>query len=210
MDIKEILAFVPEDKRKDAEKTLEEHGAVNAEKAQKFLDGSEGKKILQPVVDAAVTKAIKTYEKNFTEEKLPGIIDAEVQKRHPEQTPEQKRIAALEAENRKIKEDAIRSAQIAKAQKLLADAKLPADLADRYAGLTDDETAANIGNVSKILKDLVSGAVKAKDDEWLAKAGRPGGGDPNDNKNSMKRSEFEALPGDKKIELAKQGIKLTD
>ncbi len=177
MTIEQILALIAEDKREAVKKVLGELGTLSAEKVSEFLKTDEGKKLVTPMIDSAVSKAVASHDKKFMEEKLPGLLDEEVKKRFPDKTPEQKELADLKAKLDKSEKDRIRTEQKARAIKQLQDMGLPLSLADRYHGLSDEETDEGVKN----LKDLIAwrdGAVKAKDEEWLKKTGgAPGGGD---------------------------------
>jgi hypothetical protein len=142
-------------------------------------------------------------------EKFPGLLEAEVLKRHPNETPEQKRMAILEKENADIKASLAKEKQTAKAQKILTDMGLPIMFADKYAGLTDEETTASIGTL-KAVTDWKDAEVKKNDDAWLAKGGRPGGSDGKSSGKTMKRAEFDVLDSVRKNETVKVGIEIID
>lgn len=204
MKVEEILALLPEEKRDAAKRALDEHGAINAEKFADFIGRDEGRKLLQPVIDSAVSKAVVSHDKKFMEEKFPGILEAEIQKRNPAETPEQKRIAALEAENRKIREENTRKDQVAKAQKMLDELGLPTGLASRYAGMTDEETLSNIEDLKPLI-DWREKAVKAKDEEWLSKGVKPGGGDGNPNAKYITEDQFNAMAAKERAAYMAEG-----
>ncbi len=202
MKIEQVLALIPDDKREEAKKALEEHGAVTADKVSEYLKTDDGKKLVTPLIDSAVSKAVSSHDKKFTEEKLPGLVDEEVKKRFPDKTPEQKELAELKAKLDKSEKDRIRTEQKARAIKQLQDLGLPLSLADRYHGQSDEETDESIKALKEVI-DWKDGQVKAKDDEWLKKSGgAPGGGDATP-KPTMKRDEFNALDPIKQREALK-------
>lgn len=77
---------------------------ITDEQVLEFLDTDEGKQLIQPKIDSRVTEAIKTYKTGHFTQEVKAAVAAELVKINPTETPEQKRIRELEAEQKKMAE----------------------------------------------------------------------------------------------------------
>lgn len=108
--------------------------------------------------DQHFTTALETWKSNH----LTGLIDDAVRKANPEQTEEQKRIAALE----KQLEDQATATQREKLTNLAmkeAGAKgLPTELIGFFLGEDEDRTKANLGTLESVYNTAIQAAVESK------------------------------------------------
>ena len=125
----------------------------------------ESHKALKGYRDSFVTKSLDTYR----EKTLPGLIDEEIKKRHPDETPEQKRIRELE---QKLAERERREQEQARREKLRAKAKeigYDPDLAADFAPFDEEAAVAALTRHSEWLKQRET----ALRNEFLAGGGKP-------------------------------------
>lgn len=99
-------------------------------KFKNYIDTEKGKELIQPTLDRYVSKGIETFKAKT----LPSIIDEEVTKRLPSETPEQKRIRELEEKLNNQEKDSFKKDLKNNAMKLLNEKGLPTVLADYLSG----------------------------------------------------------------------------
>jgi hypothetical protein len=107
----------------------------------KFLETEHGKNYLQPKLDSFFSKGLESFKIKT----LPTLIEDEISKRNPAETPEQKRIRELEEKITRQELDKNRSNIKAEATKLLSEKGLPVSLAD-YLYFDTPEGARNAIN----------------------------------------------------------------
>ncbi|MCG3017519.1 DUF4355 domain-containing protein, partial [Escherichia coli] len=73
---------------------LGELSAPTIEGVKGFLETDEGKKLIQPKLDAHFTKSLETWKQNNLEK----LVEDEVNKRNPQKTPEQIEVEKLRKE----------------------------------------------------------------------------------------------------------------
>lgn len=140
MNLEEIKKFFEENKEDEAVKAyLDELSAISVDKVEGFLKTYEGKKLLQPILDRNFNKGLETWKTNNLEK----LIDDEVKKRNPDQTPEQKKIAELEKLIEDEKSARMREALVNKALRVAKEKGLPDGIVDFFVG-ADEETDAEL------------------------------------------------------------------
>jgi polyhydroxyalkanoate synthesis regulator phasin len=128
----------------------------------KFLETDEGKKILQPKIDQAVSRAIETYK----EKTLPGLIDdgvkAKIKEVHPDETPEQKQIREQNERIDKLeKRDKINNLKDLTFKQFAADKISEFNvLAGLFLGDDEESTKGKIVQFKAILDDYVKARIK--------------------------------------------------
>lgn len=161
MTLEELKGIVPKEQHGDfdtliADTVKEAVGKVNPldglteESARKLVESSD---VLKSYRDRFLAQGLETWQKNN--------LDKEYQKRyateHPEETPEQKRLKALEIKAEEADRRAIKAEQRSIALKALGEHKLPASLADKAIGEKEEETLANI----EFFRGLIEGERKS-------------------------------------------------
>ena len=63
---------------------------VNSVKA--FINTEDGKKIVQPLIDAQVQKGIETYKTNFKTNELDSLVEKKYNELHPAETETEKQL----------------------------------------------------------------------------------------------------------------------
>jgi hypothetical protein len=154
---------------------------------------------LKAVSQSIIDKRFQDREEKFKKDELPKLLEEERKK--GQKQPWEIEIEKLKKENEDAKRETALEKQRTRAMAKLAELKLPAKLADKYTGLTDEETDG-------LLKELVDTILPWKDKavteikERYGTQPNPQGGDGAD-KGTMSRKEFESLPAGKKMEVAR-------
>lgn len=66
---------------------------ITPDKVKAYLDTPDGKALIQPMMDKRVTEALDTYKRKTFDNEVNARVAAELLKRNPEETPEQKRVS---------------------------------------------------------------------------------------------------------------------
>jgi hypothetical protein len=213
-----LTALIPENKRAGATEIFNQISDVSKLTVERLLDkakdptniplfgeffkGMAGRdeyyKYVGPLFDSKVSAAAEKSKATFIEKELPGMINAEVEKRNPTKSKVELELENLKAEILKKDMESARKDQINLAIKL-SEGMFKGFQPERFIGATNEETTANITAVKESFLAAVAAAVKAKDDEWLLKTGgRPSGAQiPDGMKNPF-------IPGEH-FSLQKQG-----
>jgi hypothetical protein len=112
-------------------------------KFKNYVDTDRGRELIQPTLDRYVSKGIETFKAKT----LPTIIDEEVTKRMPAETPEQRRIRELEDKLNNQEKDSFKKDLKNNAMKLLNEKGLPTILADYLNGDTIEGIRHCINNL---------------------------------------------------------------
>lgn len=109
---------------------------VDIKEVAQFLETAEGQALVAPKIDAAVTKGIQT----FRTKTMPDLIEAEIVKRNPAETPAEKRLRQIETE---LAQE--RKARAKETQKLkIIQSGINANYADFLVGDSEEQTQANV------------------------------------------------------------------
>ncbi|MBS3945306.1 MAG: DUF4355 domain-containing protein [Melioribacter sp.] len=158
--LKEVIEFLKKNNAPAELITqLESLKTVNLESVKEFLEKDEaGKKYLQTLNDAAVTKGILT----FKEKTMPGLIEDEIKRKFPDETEEQKKLRILTDDQAKLKAEIKRKDLLNKATTLAVEKKLPLKLVERFLGDDEDATIKNMELFEAEYNAGVTAAVDAK------------------------------------------------
>lgn len=154
-----VKKFLSDNKDQDAVKAyLGELSAVSADKVKGFLDTEEGKKIVQPKLDAHFTKSLETWKTN----NLETLINDEVNKRNPGKSPEQIKIEELTKKIEDAEKARNREALVNKALKVAKEKNLPDGVIDFFIGENEEGTIANLAKLEEEYTKAVQAAVDIK------------------------------------------------
>jgi hypothetical protein len=134
------------------------NGKLTAERINSYLDTEEGKHYVEPIASKRFTTGLETWKKN----NLENLINEEVKKRYPDQTPEQKRIAELEAKFNEAQAKAAKSELIAHALQTAQNKKLPTDLIKYFVGDNQETTDSNIAEFETAFNSAVEKVVTSR------------------------------------------------
>lgn len=148
------------------------NGFVTPDRVKNFLDSNEDAAwpILQPKFDKQFEKSLETWKNN----NLQGIIDKEIVKRFPDETPEAKRIRELEDKVAKQEADRIKETLKGLATKHCAELGLPLALADACMGESEEIIRAKAMRLETEFKSAVEKTVEDR----MSKGYKPKGGQP--------------------------------
>jgi hypothetical protein len=137
-----------------------------------YLETADGLKVLQPRLDAHFTKSLKTWQ----EKSMPDVLEAEIKKRFPGETPEQKQIRELQIKQTESERKAVRADLRSKALSVLTAKGLPVELVDNFIGEDEAATTANLTGLEKVWTSKLQAAVDVVFKEKGREPQKGGGG----------------------------------
>lgn len=144
----QVLSFLSENQEVITE-------VLTATHIENYLSNSEGQKFMQPKLDKYFNKGLETWKQNNLEK----LIDEEIAKRYPEETPEMRKIKELEQKLAEKEREAVRKELTIKAQQLASEKGLPADLATYFIADNEETTIENIEKFNSAFKSHLDNAV---------------------------------------------------
>jgi hypothetical protein len=139
MELAEITAYL--DTNKDTEEVKNYIGGFTTpDRVNAFLNGEEGKKLLQPKLDSYHAKGLESWKTNNVNK----LVDEEVKKRFPDADPKDVALKNLQAQLDKMQGDSLKKDLTNKTLKQFQDAKLPSELVDYMIGANEEETTKNV------------------------------------------------------------------
>lgn len=159
MDLQEVKTYL-ETNSQDAAvvEYLSELKKPTAEVVNSYLDSQEGVKLLQPRLDSHFSKGLQTWKDN----NLSKLIDEEVAKRNPGETPEQKEIRELKAQLEQDKAERLKEKLTNVAMKKANELGLPLDLVQHFIGADEDSTNSNLENFNSAFQTALQTQVDSK------------------------------------------------
>lgn len=212
MELKDVVAFIDENKENEEVSTwlkgFEKQVDLNGDVILDFINKSqENKQVIQPLIDKAVTQAVKTRDKAHE-----GILETEVKKRvaaellklNPSEEPWQKEIRELKEQNENEKKE--RAKDNLKRQIVEEAARLKIDpfFIEDYLPNSFDEAIIYL----KKIQDYSKKVVEATTQNLLAQGFKPGASANTDMKNKIKASEYRKLPQAERVEMLQKGIEV--
>jgi len=126
---------------------------------QKFLlEQDEGKKYLQSFADSRVTDAIKTYETKT----LPKKIQDAINEQFPPETPQDKKLRAVEAELEQMRNATAQEKLMNTALKTASEYNVPSDIIDLLVRNDEETTTANMARFKEHFESAVDAKVQAE------------------------------------------------
>lgn len=151
MDLKEIKAYFAEHKDE-----FEGYvGEILPDRVKNYVDTEDGQKLIRPYVDKNFDKGLKTWQEN----NLQKMIDAEVLKRYPEETKEQKSLREMQKKIDDLVKDKTRELQKNRAITYATQKGLPLDIIDHFVGDEDSTTDTNLQKLEKVFSETVKNHV---------------------------------------------------
>ncbi|MEA4926312.1 MAG: DUF4355 domain-containing protein [Syntrophomonadaceae bacterium] len=157
MDLSEVKSFM-EQNAQNEEVLGYIKGFITPDRVISFLETEEGKKLIQPKIDGHFTKGLETWKTN----NLNKLIDEEIAKRNPTETPEQKQIREL-TERLNTKEAQEKKQILMNKGLLKADEKkLPKELVSFFLGDDEETTNANLSKLEEIFNKHITETVEQR------------------------------------------------
>jgi hypothetical protein len=181
MNLKELIAKLPESDRAEAERVVQEAivagnplaGIDSNEKAAAFI---ETNKFFKGAFDAGISKSNEAHDAKFVKEKLPGLVDAKIRELNPPTDPRDIKIAEFEAKLAERERKELLSNQRTIALKIAATEGIPVDDIERFIADNDDATTAQVKAYAARVKAFADAKVEAALKERLGNNGSPKGG----------------------------------
>lgn len=123
-----------------------------------YLESDEGKKLIQPKMDSYFSKGLDTWKNN----NLQKLIDDEVAKRNPAETPEQKAIRDLQQQMAQANAEKVKAEQIALGQAIASEKGLPTSLVPYFIGDNESDTRQKLNFLEMEYKSTLEKQVEAR------------------------------------------------
>lgn len=120
-----------------------------------YLATEQGKKFIQPKLDRYFNKGLESWKTNHLE----TLVNDEISKRYPAETPEMKRIRELEQKLEAQSKETLRKELTLKAQSYAGELGLPASLANYFVADTEEATRESISKFHEIYKENINSAI---------------------------------------------------
>jgi len=140
-EVKAFLAELRTPSLDDIKRLAEEHDDV--------------KTWLQSEKDRHFSKGLETWKQKT----LPQLLEEEIKKRYPEETPEQRELRELKQQIEQIRREKEREALRAKAKDFAIEKKLPAHLVDFFISDDEEKTMENLGVLEQVWNQSIQAAV---------------------------------------------------
>lgn len=131
---------------------------IDVESVKAFLDTEEGKALIQPKLDSHTTKGLETFKAKT----LPKLVEEEVAKRNPEETPEQKRIRELEEKLNAQEVNTFKAELKSKTVNELTSKGLPVELSAMLEFDSEETMRDSIKQFEDIFRSYVDKAVDGR------------------------------------------------
>lgn len=141
---------------------------ITSDAVQAYLETDEGKKLLQPMLDKYHTKGLESWKKN----NLQKLVDEEVGKKFPADTPEQKALKELQQELENMKREKAYESVRNKALKFSTEKQLPIEIIDLLVSHEEEATFKNLEVVESVFSSHVQKLVDAEVKKRLGESGQ--------------------------------------
>lgn len=150
---------------------IEQHILKSLEKGD-VVSAAAVNTLVKSELDSEKDKHHGTALQTWKDKNLQALIDSEVAKRNPEETPEQKRIRELEEKVASNEKEATRNALKAKALEYANEKGVPAKFVDRFLSDTEEDTTKALDE----FKADLDAFAQAKVEDTLKQNSRSGAG----------------------------------
>ena len=144
----QVLSFLSENQEVITE-------VLTATHIENYLQNSEGQKLMQPKLDKYFNKGLETWKQNNLEK----LIDEEIAKRYPEETPEMREIRALKQQLEQKEREAVHRELTILAQRKASEIGVPTELASYFIADNEELTIKNVEKFDSAFKSHVDAAV---------------------------------------------------
>jgi len=173
-NFEEVQKYITENMDKDENIKNYVSGFVTQDRVSNFLNTEDGKRFLQPTLDAYHSKGLKSWQDN----NLDKLYKERYAKEHPSTDPKDQAIAKMQAKLDKMENDAKMKDLTNSALQILGQKQLPLELIDML-GTNEEVVNANIAKLEAVFASTVNKMVEEKLKGTTPKAG--GGGTPDKN-----------------------------
>ncbi len=181
MNLKELIAKLPETDRGEAEKVIGDAIAagnplagVNSKEAAAEFIGKNA--FFKAALDSEISLKIAAHDERFQKEKLPGLVDAKMRELNPPKDPRDIEIAEIKKQLADRDRRELEAKQRELALKLAASEGVPVEDIERFIADNDDATTAQVKAYAGRVKAFADAKVEAALKERLGNNGQPRGG----------------------------------
>ena len=154
----QVKAFLEANKDNAEVQAYYKTNVITGNAVKTYLATSEGKKVLQPLLDSNFTKGLETWKTN----NLEAIVEEELKKRNPDKSPAEIEVEKLRQEIEKERAERARSELSTKALKIAQEKGLPTDVIDFLIGADEETTTANLAKYEEAHTKAIQAAVDAR------------------------------------------------
>lgn len=161
MNLEEIRSFIEQNKdNQEVQGFLSElRGTPSIDEIQRLANENDDIRTwLQSEKDRHFSKGLETWKAKT----MPGLIEEEIRKRYPEETPEQIEIKKLRAEIEQERRERKLATNRAKAKDIASKKELPADLVDFFVSADESTTLEAIEQFEKAWSAAINKAVEGR------------------------------------------------
>jgi len=151
-----------------------------------FLGTTDGKQLIQPLMDKRVTEALDTFKKKTFESEVNARVAAELLKRNPEETTEQKRIRELEENQKRMNEEREMERLKSHIKDMAFKEKVPLDFIENIPFTSPEQAALYMRRYKQEIED----AKTAKVNELIASGFKPGAGNQKESSGKLDLSKM--------------------
>lgn len=178
MNLKDVIARLPEADRAEAERAIQEAivaanpiaGVDSNEKAWAFIQEN---RFFRGAHDAEISRSNAAHDEKFKKETLPGLVDAKIRELNPPKDPRDVEIAEIRKQLAERDRRELEGKQKEIALKIAASEGIPIEDIERFIADNDDATAAQVKTYAKRLKDFRDAAIEAEKGKWFGNTGLP-------------------------------------
>ena len=123
-----------------------------------LVETEVGKKTLQPILDRHATKAIDTWKNNH----LQTLLEEELEKRNPAETPEQKQLRELQSQMTKLQKEKTLESMKSLGLQIANEKGLPSSMVNFFVGESPEQTRNNLNLLEIEFKSSVEKAVEER------------------------------------------------
>jgi len=181
MNIKDVIAKLPEADRGEAEKAIQEAivaanpvaGIDSNEKAAAFIQGN---KFFKGALDSEISVKIASHDEKFVKDKLPGLVDAKIKELNPPKDPRDIEIADIKKQLAERDRKELEAKQREIALKIAIAEGIPGEHVERFIADNDEATTAQVKAYAAQVKAFADAKVEAALKDKLGNNGQPRGG----------------------------------
>jgi len=137
-------------------------GLITPEKVSEYLETEEGRKLIQPKIDANFTKGLETWKTNNLQKMLDEHANKVIEEKFPAESTEQKQLRELQQRFEKLEKEKTKEALKSKALTLATQKNLPIDVVDYFVGQDEESTISNISKFENVFNNSVKAIVENK------------------------------------------------
>ncbi len=185
MSLDDVKKVLDENKSDSEVESYLKNLILTKENVKSFVETTEGKKLIQPILDQHFTKGLETWK----EKTLPGILDEKIKEKYPDETEEQKRLRKIEDELTRERAARLKAELSNKAVQIATQKNLPVELINYFVGQDEETTLLNLDVLEAAFQKKLETAVdeKFKDGGRSPEPGKPGG---KNDKNPWSKEHF--------------------